>query len=50
LEFDVLDVEQQQFLSTQRRKELLTGLPLVVDYASLKKDWRLSLSFPSGVE
>ena len=29
LEFDVLDVEQQQFLSTQRRKELLAGLPLV---------------------
>ena len=29
LEFDVLDVEQQQFLNTQRRKELLAGLPLV---------------------
>jgi len=29
LEFDVLDVEQQQFLSTQRRQELLAGLPLV---------------------
>jgi hypothetical protein len=29
LEYDVLDVEQQQFLSTQSRKELLAGLPLV---------------------
>ena len=29
LEFDVLDVEQQQFLSTKRRKQLLARLPLV---------------------
>jgi len=29
LEFDVLDIESQQFLSTPRRRQLLGGLPLV---------------------
>jgi hypothetical protein len=29
LEFDVLDVETQQFLATSRRRQLLDGLPLV---------------------
>jgi hypothetical protein len=29
LEYDVLDLEMQVFLSTKRRQQLLTGLPLV---------------------
>ena len=29
LEYDLLDLEQKQFLSTQRRRELLAGLPLL---------------------
>lgn len=29
MEFDVLDVERDEFLSTPRRQELLTGLPIV---------------------
>jgi hypothetical protein len=29
LEYDVLDLQQQEFLSTDRRQELLAGLPLI---------------------